>query len=202
MIEQLLGIDISNIQPHHSRVIQELINYNTDLQHKLQIYTEYEDIDGITKEEFILNEQDILYTILGTTSALLFVYNKLEQYELSADLHKEMKISFCLIMDGIRDQGLVFRYEDIQAMGDDGVNGNFAPEGQTSYDIFLWKGGVYCHHFWKRQIYFRKREKGKFLPNDGLKNDKRVGNVPFVKKKGFESVKPIDTPTRGSLKYS
>jgi len=109
---------------------------------------------------------------------------------------------FCLIMDGIRDQGLVFRYEDIQAMGDDGVNGNFAPEGQTSYDIFLWKGGVYCHHFWKRQIYFRKREKGKFLPNDGLKNDKRVGNVPFVKKKGFESVKPIDTPTRGSLKYS
>jgi len=109
---------------------------------------------------------------------------------------------FCLIMDGIRDQGLVFRYEDIQAMGDDGVNGNFAPEGQSTYDIFLWKGGVYCHHFWKRQIYFRKREKGKFLPNDGLKNDKRVGNVPFVKKKGFESVAPIDTPTRGSLKYA
>lgn len=109
---------------------------------------------------------------------------------------------FCLIMDGIRDEGLVFRYEDIQAMGDDGVNGNFAPEGQSTYDIFLWKGGVYCHHFWKRQIYFRKREKGKFLPNDGLKNDKRVGNVPFVKKKGFESVAPINTPTRGSLKYA
>ena len=109
---------------------------------------------------------------------------------------------FCLVMDGIRDQGLVFRYEDIQEMSDDGVNGQFAPQGQTSYDIFLWKGGVYCHHYFKRLIYFRKREKGKFLPNDGLKNDKRVGNVPFVKKKGFESVKPIDTPTRGSLKYS
>ena len=57
--------------------------------------------DGITKEEFILNEQDTLYTILGTTAALLFVYNKIEQFELSADLHKEMKTSFCLIMNEI-----------------------------------------------------------------------------------------------------
>ena len=94
MIEQLLGIDVNNI-------IQELINYNTDLQYRLQIYTEYEDIDGITKEEFILNEQDTLYTILGTTAALLFVYNKIEQFELSADLHREMKLSFCLIMNEV-----------------------------------------------------------------------------------------------------
>jgi len=109
---------------------------------------------------------------------------------------------FCKTMVSLTAQGLVFRYEDIEAMGKEKVNGKFAPEGQKSYDIFEWKGGVYCHHFWKRQIYFRKREGGKFLPNDGLKNDKRVGNVPYVKKKGFESVKPIDTPTRGSLKYS
>lgn len=101
MIEEIMGIDINNIQPHHSKVIQELITYNTDIEHRLQIYTEYEDIDGITKEEFILNEQDILYTILGTTSALLFVYNKIEQFELSADLHKEMKTSFCLIYNEI-----------------------------------------------------------------------------------------------------
>jgi hypothetical protein len=101
MIEEIMGIDINDIQPHHSKVIQELITYNTDIEHRLQIYTEYEDIDGITKEEFILNEQDILYTILGTTSALLFVYNKIEQFELSADLHKEMKTSFCLIYNEI-----------------------------------------------------------------------------------------------------
>ena len=101
MIEEIMGVDINNIQPHHSKVIQELINYNTDIQHRLQIYTEYEEIDGITKEEFILNEQDILYTILGTTSALLFVYNKIEQFELSADLHREMKTSFCLVMNEV-----------------------------------------------------------------------------------------------------
>jgi hypothetical protein len=109
---------------------------------------------------------------------------------------------FCREMVNLSNQGKVFRYEDIESMSDAGVNGQFAPEGQSTYDIFDWKGGAFCHHKWVRLIYFRKREKGRFLPNDGLKNDKRVGNVPYVPKKGKESVAPIDTPTRGSLKYS
>jgi hypothetical protein len=107
---------------------------------------------------------------------------------------------FCKRMVELSQQNKVFRYEDIKMMGDDGVNGQFAPQGSSTYDIFAWKGGVYCHHFWKRQIYFRKTEKGRFLPNDGLKNDKRVGNVPFVPQKGVEGIAPINTPTRGSLK--
>lgn len=101
MIEQLLGFDSSNIQPHHDRVMQEIIDYNCDLEHTLQLFTEYEEVHGMMKEEFILNEQEIIYTLLGTTSALLFLYNKLEQYELSADLHKEMKKAFILIFDEI-----------------------------------------------------------------------------------------------------
>jgi hypothetical protein len=109
---------------------------------------------------------------------------------------------FCIEMVGMSKAGAVFKYEDIQRMSDAGVNGEFAPEGQNTYDIFRWKGGAFCHHFWKRQIYFRKQEKGRFLPNKGLDNDKRVGNVPYVKPKGFESIAPINTPSRGSLKYS
>ena len=109
---------------------------------------------------------------------------------------------FCREMVNLSNQGKVFRYEDIEQMSSDGVNGQFAPEGQSTYDLFEFKGGAFCHHKWVRLIYFRKREKGRFLPNDGLKNDKRVGNVPYVPKKGKESVAPIDTPTRGSLKYS
>jgi hypothetical protein len=109
---------------------------------------------------------------------------------------------FCIEMVGMSKAGAVFKYEDIQRMSDAGVNGEFAPEGQNTYDIFRWKGGAFCHHFWKRQIYFRKQEKGRFLPNKGLDNDKRVGNVPYVKPKGFESIAPINTPSRGSLKFS
>ena len=110
---------------------------------------------------------------------------------------------FCQEMVGLSKAGLSFRYEDIQDMSDAGVNGEFAPEGSSTYNIFIWKGGCFCHHVWKRQIYIRKRDsKGKILPNKGLENDKRVGNNPYVKPKGEEGIAPIDTPTRGSLKYS
>jgi hypothetical protein len=99
MIEEILGLDKNNIQSYHDKVMQELIGYNSDLEHYFQLYTEYEELNGITKPEFILDEQERLYTILGTTSALLFLYNKLEQFELSHDLHTEMKKSFTLIMN-------------------------------------------------------------------------------------------------------
>jgi hypothetical protein len=108
---------------------------------------------------------------------------------------------FCVDMVGLSKQNTVYRYEDIQLMSDAGVNSQFAPSGSSSYDLFKYVGGCFCHHHWKRQIYFRKREKGKFLPNKGLENDKRVGNVPYVKKKGIEGIAPNDRPGRGSLKY-
>lgn len=101
MIEEILGLDKNNIQSHHDRVLQELIDYNVDLEFTLQLFTEYEEVQGLTYDEFLINEQDVLYTILGTTSALLFLYNKIEQFELSAEIHREMKKSFCLIYDRI-----------------------------------------------------------------------------------------------------
>jgi hypothetical protein len=109
---------------------------------------------------------------------------------------------FCIDMVGLSKGGTVYRYEDIQVMSEAGVNGQFAPAGQSQYDLFRYVGGCFCHHHWKRQIYFRKREKGKFLPNKGLENDVRVGNVPYVEKKGIEGIAPINRPGRGSLKYS
>lgn len=122
---------------------------------------------------------------------LRYAYSK----NISADSRE-----FCKAMVRLSNEGKVFRFEDIAAMSDAGENGQFAPQGENTYDIFTWKGGVYCHHKWLRKIYFRKREKGRFLPNDGLKNDILVGNNPFVKPKGPEGIAPINTATRGSLK--
>ena len=109
---------------------------------------------------------------------------------------------FCKQMVGDSSKGRVFRYEDIADMSSNGVNGEFAAEGQSTYDIFTWKGGSYCHHSWLRRIYFRKRKDGKFLPNKGLKNDERVkdSGLDFLPAKGKESIRPINTPNRGSLK--
>jgi hypothetical protein len=124
------------------------------------------------------------------------------RYAYSQNLSENSR-EFCQEMVDLSQSGLSFRFEDIQDMSDAGINGEFAPEGSSTYNIFIWKGGAFCHHFWKRQIYIRKRDsKGRVLPNDGLNNDKRVGNNPFVPQKGAEGVAPINTPSRGSLKYS
>jgi hypothetical protein len=125
------------------------------------------------------------------------------RYAYSQNLSADSR-EFCQEMVGLSQSGLSFRYEDIEKMSKDpNINPDFGPGGSNTYDIFVWKGGAFCHHFWKRQIYIRKRDsKGRILPNDGLNNDKRVGNNPFVPQKGAEGVAPINTPTRGSLKYS
>jgi hypothetical protein len=110
---------------------------------------------------------------------------------------------FCQEMVALSKMGALFRYEDIQDMSDAGVNGEFAPQGQSSYNLFIFKGGVYCRHAWFRKVFVRKREGGRFLPNDGLKNDKvvtgAVANELFPK--GEEAVRPNDMPNRASLKY-
>lgn len=104
MIEEILGFDKNNIQRHHDKVMQELIDYSCDLQHTLLLYTEYEDVEELTKDEYLENELELLYTILGTTTALLFVYNKLEVYEYSADVYNEMKNLYKIIMNEINPE--------------------------------------------------------------------------------------------------
>jgi hypothetical protein len=110
---------------------------------------------------------------------------------------------FCQEMVALSKMGALFRYEDIQEMEKDGVNDDFAPAGASRYSIWIYKGGVYCRHAWFRKVFVRKREKGRFLPNDGLKNDKvvtgAIANELFPK--GEEAVRPNDMPNRASLKY-
>jgi hypothetical protein len=159
--------------------------------------------DPLAEEDFVLQCQSLDSYAKGDESersqwgdAGLYKLRYAYSQNLSANSR-----DFCIEMVAMSKAGAVFKYEDIQQMSDDGVNGEFAPAGQSSYDIFRWVGGAFCHHHWRRQIYFRKQEKGKFLPNKGLDNDKRVGNVPYVKPKGIEGIAPINRPGRGSLKY-
>jgi hypothetical protein len=110
---------------------------------------------------------------------------------------------FCQEMVALSKAGALFRYEDIIKMGDDGVNSEFAASGSSTINIWKYKGGVYCRHAWFRKVFVRKRDKGRFLPNDGLKNDRVVtgGVANELFPKGIEAVRPNDMPNRASLKY-
>jgi hypothetical protein len=129
------------------------------------------------------------------------------RYRYSQNVSNESRL-FCRNMVSNSKQGVIYRFEDIESM-DGQVNTEFSPKGESSYSIWLYKGGAYCHHRWVRQVYFRKREGGKFLPNKGLDNDKRVSvakaedaGVPFKdtsKDWNKASTRPIDLPNRGKL---
>jgi hypothetical protein len=47
----------------------------------------------------------------------------------------------------------VYRKEDIQAMSEMAVNAGWGPRGAATYDIWLYKGGGNCHHYWVRKTY-------------------------------------------------
>ena len=112
---------------------------------------------------------------------------------------------FCKLMEGAK---LIYRKEDILQMGNEPVNAGFGPSGASTYNIWFYKGGSYCHHFWMRKTYMRKRNpRGQFLPNEGLENDKKV-SVNEARSKGFTppvndpkvATRPIDMPNGASLK--
>jgi hypothetical protein len=123
---------------------------------------------------------------------------------------------FCSAMVQESKGGVIYRREDIIAMGDAGVNGQFAPQGESTYSIWKYKGGVNCHHRWERLTFRRKQVKGKFLPkqpgetgdNRNLENYNEVSNKSADKAgvtfspSGWDTAKtrPIDMPNKGSLK--
>jgi hypothetical protein len=93
----------------------------------------------------------------------------------------------------------LYRKEDIQRMSSTAVNAGFGPKGANTYDVFLYKGGGACHHFWTRETYRKKadvnsplaeqispakaRKEGEILPT----------NNPLVYQK------PINMPNKGFL---
>jgi len=109
------------------------------------------------------------------------------------------KRQFCKQMMGAKK---LYRKEDIERMSSMEVNKGWGRGGANTYDIFLFKGGGNCHHFWLRQIYRTVIGESKTTKIDDAeiigytkarsegftakKNDKRVAIAPKrMKNKGF-----------------
>lgn len=81
----------------------------------------------------------------------------------------------------------VYRMEDIQQMRGKAVNAGFGKGGSSTYDIWLYKGGARCKHFWMRQVYMAKKE---LTPVDTNNPNAEIG-VNNAKRKGAD-IKPND----------
>jgi hypothetical protein len=101
----------------------------------------------------------------------------------------------------------LYRMEDIQAMEFIAVNPGWGPNGIDTYDIWFYKGGGNCQHFWEKRVYVDAKG-AKINPNDPdakriavamaermgykIRNDKKVAQVPQdMDNNGFLPTNPI-----------
>jgi len=89
----------------------------------------------------------------------------------------------------------IYRIEDIDLMSKNAVNAGFGAEGATNYDIFKYKGGVNCHHYWEKLTYKRKNESVKV----DVKSPVAIDKAKQQPAKGLAGVEPINMPNRGAL---
>jgi phage portal protein BeeE len=103
------------------------------------------------------------------------------RYSYSKNLSKKSR-KFCRQMVSAAKAGYVYRFEDITAMETDSnsLNPNMGHNGAT-YSVWLFHGGVNCKHFWERRVYFRKREKGRFIADNGLDSSNPISVAKAIR---------------------
>jgi hypothetical protein len=124
------------------------------------------------------------------------------RYQSSERYSKPNSRSFCKQMMLRTNSGVVYRLEDIDKASREGVNKQLGHKGQP-YDLFRFKGGVKCGHFWQETLYrLKKKTDGKYVEDKALSSSAEVGSIPksyAPRPRGNADSKkaPIDMPYQG-----
>jgi hypothetical protein len=205
-VEEETGQELSTHKPdlsveHENLMIEKLSEFGEDISDEWELLEETAVTDP--QHEYSLSKIDMFAnTADGDTKSKEDKGLYKLRYVYAGNPNPQRK--FCVEMmsrNAGTKHGLLYRLEDINALSALDPNKGLGKGGSDNYDIFLYCGGVNCRHFWKRMIFFRKRDtQGKFLEpssTDDLENDKRVANVPSLKQKGLEGTPPADRPNKG-----
>jgi hypothetical protein len=100
------------------------------------------------------------------------------------------------------EAGKLYRKEDIVSMENVAVNPGWGPNGADTYDIWFYKGGGNCRHFWEKRVYVDAKG-AKINPNDP--DAKRIA-VSLAERMGYKvrnnalvAKLPEDMPYNGFL---
>lgn len=125
------------------------------------------------------------------------------RYEYSEKYSKSSSRNFCRQMMSRTANGVVYRLEDIDKASRAGVNKQFGHKGQ-SYDLFRWKGGPNCGHYWSEVLYKLKTKKdGKgYVEDKSLSSSDEVASIPKSYKPrpygtAESKIAPFDMPDHG-----
>jgi hypothetical protein len=126
------------------------------------------------------------------------------RYVYAGDFRHDNMRPFCKKM---LEAGKLYRKEDIVSMENVAVNPGWGPNGIDTYDIWFYKGGGNCQHFWEKRVYVDAKG-AKINPNDPdakriavamaermgykVRNDQRVAKLPVDQdNNGFLPTNPI-----------
>lgn len=85
---------------------------------------------------------------------------------------------FCQDMMRRTASGVVYRLEDIDKSSRAGINQSFGHKGQP-YDLFKYKGGPWCGHYWSEQLYrLKKKKDGTYYEDKALSSSEEVSSIP------------------------
>lgn len=94
----------------------------------------------------------------------------------------------------------VYRKEDILKMSNQPVNAGWGPNGASTYNIWLYKGGGNCHHMWFKKVYAQFEGKALDIPNAKQIASRKAEKYGYViKNESLVAERPVDMPYNGFL---
>ncbi len=192
-----------------------------------QMSEEYVFVDEIDEEEDIDNEDWANYLInekkstLSKVKGLLGLKDEIDSkkkgssfsyldsknglykirytYAIGSSKASSSQRDFCRNMMNMANAGTVWTIEDIDRASREGVNRELGHKGR-SYDLFKFKGGIYCRHKWKKVLY---RLESNTEPSENLGNYKKTRTIPKSYMKNPRGSKqagiaPENMPNRGA----
>lgn len=184
-------------QEQEDEVLDALIASGEDLSNDFdvvdeEIYTN----ESVELSEVGLQLASIPSSFPNVKSELDNDYFKV-RFEYAGNLNPKRK--FCQKMIGAQK---VYRKEDIVLAASKSVNPGFGPDGSNTYDIFSYKGGPNCKHYWIRKVYLKRDNK-----SINFKEAQRIikqikeltGQKVGIPESGndLSAKKPFDMPNRG-----
>ena len=101
---------------------------------------------------------------------------------------------FCQQMVGAGNR--VWKKEDIE--GASNANPGWGPNGSNTYDLFLYKGGGSCQHFWERRTFLKKDNK-RVSSKQARTIIREAGLDPIERNDPKVAKRPRDMANRGFL---
>jgi hypothetical protein len=148
------------------------------------------------KDEVTSKNNGSAYSDLDSKNGLYKIRYK---YAVGSTKSSSSQRLFCRNMMQWTGRGLVWRIEDIDKASREGVNKQLGHKG-NSYDLFKFKGGVYCRHIWKKVLY---RLRANTEESENLKDYKTVRKIPPTYNRNPRGSKqaakaPVNMPNRGA----